>query len=662
MAEAAPASADFSVRLAAAQRVAREARRGLPQLEGPQRTAHENPNFLSDFFSASRLHLIGSWKERFQKLLDTLPKPPPLPQPLQGSSRVIAHVDMDCFFASVAMRGRPELQGFAVAVAWSSSESGAGEIASCNYLAREKGVKNGMWVARAKELCEHLILMPYEFEEYTAAADLMYRTVFDVTPHVMGVSVDECFADLTGAADPDADVARLRVAIQQKTGCTASVGVGPNRLLARLATKRAKPDGYFRLSLEEGRELLLSQPVNELPGVGHGALSKLEAIGVATCADVLSADPSHLAKALGPKVSATLRAFAAGKDPRPWEPRPVRKSVGAQSSWGVRFATAEDAHTFAQKLSEEVATRLKSQGLRGSHLTLKIWRAVEGAPPWRKGSMGHGVCDNLSRSLTLPSPTCDGVVIATEARKMLTELRVEATALRGMGISIGKLGDHAKGRAMPAQVARAPPASKYNEEHAARWSKWAAVSAVTTPSKRASEVSEDQRAVASASGCFEGVSGERPRQAPRLQIAQDPSKSALPATETCTLCGRSAASSYDDAECAGPAQLAAAVDAMKETLRSAFLCGVLPVSDPSNRRPADLLALMTEQLVAAGPCCRVAAIDAADMLVRFARELGMSALLVAASEDGPRLGLSASSFVDWLADAQSPQRHVRESI
>ena len=189
-------------RLKAAQRVAADARRGRPQLDGPQRTAAENENFVTDFLAASRLHFIGSWKERYFALLDTLPPPPPLPPPPLGRERTLLHVDMDCFFASVAMRNRPELEGLPVAVSWSESSKGNAEIASANYAARRCGVRNGMWLRNARELCPDIISMPYEFEAYTAAAEAMYKQVFTTTPHVMGVSVDECYADVTGLGEP----------------------------------------------------------------------------------------------------------------------------------------------------------------------------------------------------------------------------------------------------------------------------------------------------------------------------------------------------------------------------------------------------------------------------------------------------------------------------
>ena len=125
---------------------------------------------------------------------------------------------MDCFFASVAARNRPALQGLPLAVSWSDNEHGAAEIASANYAARATGVHNGMWVSAAKQKCPQLLILPYEFEAYASTAEDMYRAVLALTPHVMGISCDECYADATGCGEPAAMAAELRTAIARATG------------------------------------------------------------------------------------------------------------------------------------------------------------------------------------------------------------------------------------------------------------------------------------------------------------------------------------------------------------------------------------------------------------------------------------------------------------
>lgn len=226
----------------------------------------------------------------------------------------------------------------------------------------------------------------------------MYRLVLDMSPHVMGISCDECFADLTALPNPEEAVAALRSAVRAQTGCSCSVGIGSSRLLARIATRRAKPDGQFRLGVSEGRAMLRDERVSSLPGCGPKVCASLEKLGITTCDELRlfgDAKPQQLRQAVGrrachaprrrqracpskgprlacaccgspltaaaapsaPKVGAksaeTLRAFVVGVDTRPWDPRPPRKSIGAQASWGVRFDTAAEANTFTSKLATE---------------------------------------------------------------------------------------------------------------------------------------------------------------------------------------------------------------------------------------------------------------------------------------------------------------------
>ena len=276
------------------------------------------------------------------------------------------HIDLDCFFASVASLHRPELKG----CRWrcrGRARPRARRRLRAPTTARRDGVKNGMWVPRATELCPHLVIMPYEFDRYEVVAEAMYKAVFDVTPHVMGISCDECFADVTGlpvdaggwarrCAPPSSArrAAAPRRSASDPTGCS------------RGSRRRAKPDGLLRLRAADAAELLRDEPVRTLPDCGHDREEKLGAIGIATCGDLVAADASRLRKAVGPEVAEKLLAYARGGDPRPWEPRPERKSVGAQASWGVRFESDE-------------ALRSSAATLRGR------WRSACGRAPPSKG-------------------------------------------------------------------------------------------------------------------------------------------------------------------------------------------------------------------------------------------------------------------------------------
>jgi DNA repair protein REV1 len=427
-------------RMTAARRAIADARRAAPNLQQRHRTSKDNDAYAKDFFGASRLHFIGSWKARFELICDRLPPAPPLPAVAPGCERVVLHIDMDCFFASIAAALRPELAGLPLAVSWGDASSPHAEIASASYEARAKGVRNGMWLVQALRCCPDLLIAPYEFAEYERAAEAMYQIVFSVTPHVMGVSVDECYADVTGLGEPTALAASLRARVRDATKCNASIGIGPNRIVARLATAQAKPDGMRALSGAEARELLSSLPVRTLPGIGHSTSIKLEQAGIVTCGDLATAPVEAARAAIGIKLAQRLQGFACGRDDRAWESRPVRKSVGAQASWGVRFALASEAEHFIHQLAAEVSSRLIAGKLRGRSVTLKIWRAMAGAPPSAaKGEMGHGLCDNLSRTLSLDRFTSDAKRIGDEGCKMLRELAVPAADVRGMGLAVGKL-------------------------------------------------------------------------------------------------------------------------------------------------------------------------------------------------------------------------------
>ena len=488
----------------AATRVAEAARAAEPMLDMQQRTTRDDPDgFMDTFFRASRLHYIGTWKHRYEAFLEDLPAPPPFPETKRGDARVVMHVDMDCFFAAVATLGRPELAGLPVAVSWSSGAKGAGELSSCNYEARAFGCRAGGRVADALRRCPNLVVMPYEFEKYSAVALEVYRILHDLTPHVMGVSVDEAYIDVTalvtsGRASRDvsqkktpAELAEfVRERVRRETGCVASVGIGPNRLIARLATMRAKPNGVFEVTANEAEAYVASLPVRQLPGVGRGALEKLSAVvgafsaagpdaladekdkkemfaNVVTCRDVLRVPSERLQRALGRKSALSLLDACRGIDRRDWVSRPPRKSVGAQVTWGVRFDEAKEVVAFAAKLAGEVSARAVRSKVKGRCLTVKVLRAVANVPDgMMKGSVGHGVCDHLTRSVTLSSFTDGAETLAKEASRVLAALAVPAGEIRGMGLQLSKLdSDPASASRGRLEIARlhAKPAGRRTE-------------------------------------------------------------------------------------------------------------------------------------------------------------------------------------------------------
>jgi hypothetical protein len=230
-----------------------------------------SPGFIANYFASSRLHHLSTWKS---DLIDFVGREMAQKKPSKIDSvpRVIMHVDMDCFFASVAIRDRPHLKGKPVAVAHSTGginlDYSSSEIASCNYEARARGIKNGMFIGSIKKLAPDLVIIPYEFSKYNACSKQIYRILIEKADYVQAVSCDEAYIDVSiqirkkllneGLLDDEEQdlrsqqmVQRLSVQLAEEirreilaaTGCPASIGISHNLLLARLATTRAKPDG-----------------------------------------------------------------------------------------------------------------------------------------------------------------------------------------------------------------------------------------------------------------------------------------------------------------------------------------------------------------------------------------------------------------------------------
>ncbi|KAJ8601739.1 hypothetical protein CTAYLR_006752 [Chrysophaeum taylorii] len=379
-----------------------EQRRGEKLLQMGKRTTREDPEYLSTFFKASRLHFIGAWRERWHEILDGREEEEE--EDDESPERVIFHVDLDCFFASVATRDKPELRKVPVAVCWGDgAKASTSEISSANYKAREFGVRAGMFLGEARKMCPSLVTIPFEFEKYAEAAAAAFGRVLDATPRVVGLSIDECVADVSRAvraADVASVAASLRKAIENATGCTASIGSAKNRMLAKIATSFAKPDGHFHLAFEDAEDLLRTMPVSTLPSIGPKRSRDLAAVGIETCGD-LAADRPKLEATLGAKLAGEALKNARGIDDRPWEPRPPRKSVSAQCSYGVRCGDEADASRLIDRLVDEVAVRAKrllppSAGLKGCGI--KIWRSKTGADQSScKSGVGHGLCDVLTR-------------------------------------------------------------------------------------------------------------------------------------------------------------------------------------------------------------------------------------------------------------------------
>ncbi|XP_031832389.2 rev1 DNA directed polymerase [Nomia melanderi] len=374
----------------------------------------------------------------------------------QGS--VIMHIDMDCFFVSVGLRNKPELRGLPVAVAHakgnrqlastskdvSNDELGSmSEIASCSYEARKAGVYNGMFLGEALKICPNLKTIPYDFEGYKEVSYTLYDTVASYTLDIEAVSCDEMYADCTKILEeccvtPMEFASAIRQEIKGKTGCPVSTGFGSNKLLARLATRKAKPDGQFHLK-QNIETCIGGLNVQDLPGVGWTTTNKLKTMNVRTCAELQTITSSALQKEFGKKTGEVLYNMCRGVDNSKLNLEHIRKSVSAEVNYGIRFESNEEAVDFLKKLSVEVADRLRKANARGRSITLKLLIRAKEAPKETAKFMGHGLCDYMTKSKNLIAPIDDADIIAKEVIGLWNQMLKAPEDARGIGIQITRL-------------------------------------------------------------------------------------------------------------------------------------------------------------------------------------------------------------------------------
>ncbi|KAI0013383.1 impB/mucB/samB family protein [Xylariaceae sp. FL0662B] len=427
-----------------------------------RKSSTANPDFIQQFYSESRLHHLSTWKaelkSRMQKLAaDMGPQRKPTKRK-PGARRYIMHVDFDSFFCAVSLKSAPEFVDKPAVVAHGT---GAGsEIASCNYPARKYGVKNGMWMKRAKELCPDLKVLPYDFPAYEEASKLFYESILEVGGVVQSVSIDEALVDITsvilsaagseGSGLDEGSIWReqekadeiaqaLRDQIKKRTGCAVSVGIGGNILLAKVALRKAKPAGQHHIKPEEVQSFIGELKVDDLPGVAYSIAGKLEEIGIKYVNDVRQTSKERLINTLGPKTGEKLWEYSRGIDRTEVGDQPIRKSVSAEVNWGIRFISQEEAEEFVYNLCKELERRLLNEQVKGKQLTMKIMRRAMDAPLDPPKHLGHGKCDTFNKSVMFGVATHNYQVLGKEAVSILRSYKFSPGDLRGLGVQLTKL-------------------------------------------------------------------------------------------------------------------------------------------------------------------------------------------------------------------------------
>ena len=328
---------------------------------------------------------------------------------------------MDAFFVSVELLDRPELRGKPVVVAKGTDPHARGVVMAASYEARRFGVHSALPLAIAHRRCPQAILLPRDFARYQRASRRVMDILRRFADRVEVAGLDEAYLDLRDCPAPKARARRLKEEVRAETGLVCSVGLAPNKLLAKIASDLDKPDGFRVLAREEMLDAVGDRPASLLPGVGPKTAERLARMGIRTVAELAGADRGPLEEALGSKLGAALRERANGHDDRAVTTEHGRKSESRETTFSENVSDAATLRATVERLGESVCRGLAEHGYHGRTVTLKIRLA-----PFR----------THTRSRTLQRPTADPEVVRQVALELLDAFDRDAPVrLLGVGVA-----------------------------------------------------------------------------------------------------------------------------------------------------------------------------------------------------------------------------------
>ena len=305
--------------------------------------------------------------------------------------RWIMHVDMDAFFASVEQLDHPEYRGQPVIVGGLGNR---GVVSTASYEARRFGVHSALGMMEARRRCPQGIFVAGRYERYYEVSRQIFAVFSEFSPKVEPLSVDEAFLDITGMerlfSDRHSYAEQLKQRIFEKTGLVASVGIAPNKFLAKLASDLEKPAGLVLIERGQEETVLFKLPIRRLWGVGAKTNEKLCQLGFKTIGDIAVADRRQLEKFFGGRLACHLMELAHGRDEREVEPERATQSIGNEVTFAQDLTQQAQAECELLALAEKVGWRLRQAGVKARTVTLKI----------RTASFR-----TITRSRTLPDPT-----------------------------------------------------------------------------------------------------------------------------------------------------------------------------------------------------------------------------------------------------------------
>ena len=286
-------------------------------------------------------------------------------------TRVILHVDMDAFYASIEQRDNPELRGKPVVVGGASR----GVVAAASYESRVFGIRSAMPMAEARRRCPNVIRIAPRMAHYQSVSREIFGVFREFTPLVEGLSLDEAFLDVTSSRRLFGNGHNIAVAvkdrIRERTGLTASVGVATNKLVAKIASDLDKPDGLVVVAADRVHDILDPLPVSVIPGIGKQTLSRLHAVGVRTIAELRSAPDRDLEPVFG-RFTRRTRERASGIDDRPVIASRAEKSISNEQTYDTDLCDRREMQRQLLRLTERTAGRLRKAGLCAGTVHVKV--------------------------------------------------------------------------------------------------------------------------------------------------------------------------------------------------------------------------------------------------------------------------------------------------
>jgi DNA polymerase-4 len=338
----------------------------------------------------------------------------------------IIHLDMDAFFVEVERLRKPELRGRSVVVGGAGPR---GVVASASYEARTFGVRSAMPIGRARRLCPKLVIVPPDHSEYRRKSSTVFEILRRFTPHVEGLSIDEAFLDVGGMRHHFEDVPSvaqgIRSTIRDEVGLPSSAGIASNKLLAKLASQEAKPDGVHLVPADEIEQFLHPLPVRRLWGVGEATYAQLERLGVETIGDLAGIPSGTLERRIGATLGRHLHQLARGIDERAVVGGGGEaKSISVEVTYDTDIEGKDKLSAELLGQSDQVADRLRAAGLAGRTVTLKV---------------RFSDFTTITRSRTLESATNVGRDIYRTAGQLLERSEVGERPVRLIGVGLSML-------------------------------------------------------------------------------------------------------------------------------------------------------------------------------------------------------------------------------